>query len=76
MAGDDTEALQSVLECDEEREGLLRRERELLGRSPVDGGWGRSGCEMGGRRGRRRRRDREVEWERNGGRSGGQGKKW
>lgn len=41
MAGDDTEALQSVLECDEEREGLLRRERELLGRSSVDGGWGR-----------------------------------
>ena len=36
VAGDDTEALQSVLECDEEREGLLRRERELLGRSPVD----------------------------------------
>ena len=29
VVGDDTKALQSVLECDEKREGLLRREKEL-----------------------------------------------
>ena len=37
VVGDDTLALQSVLECDEERERLLKRERELLAKSSVDG---------------------------------------
>ena len=37
VVGDDTLALQSVLECDEEREKLLKRERELLAKSSVDG---------------------------------------
>lgn len=31
VAGDDTTALDSVLECDEERSRLLRMERELVG---------------------------------------------
>lgn len=29
VMGDETQALQSVLECDEKREGLLRLEQEL-----------------------------------------------
>jgi hypothetical protein len=29
VVGDDTQALQSVLQCDEKREGLLNREKEL-----------------------------------------------
>lgn len=29
VAGDETPALQSVLECDEKREALLREEREI-----------------------------------------------
>ena len=37
VVGDDTLALQSVLECDEEREKLLKRERELLAKSSADG---------------------------------------
>ena len=37
VVGDDTLALQSVLECDEERERLLKRERELLAKSATDG---------------------------------------
>ena len=37
VVGDDTLALQSVLECDEEREKLLKRERELLTKSSADG---------------------------------------
>ena len=37
VVGDDTLALQSVLECDEERERLLKRERELLTKSATDG---------------------------------------
>ena len=37
VVGDGTLALQSVLECDEERERLLKRERELLAKSSVDG---------------------------------------
>lgn len=32
VVGDDTKALQSVLECDEKREGLLREEKELNNR--------------------------------------------
>ena len=38
VVGDDTPALQSVLECDEEREKLLRRERELLAGTQSEGG--------------------------------------
>ena len=30
VVGDDTAALASVLECDEERETLLKRERDIL----------------------------------------------
>ena len=37
VVGDDTLALQSVLECDEEREKLLKREREMLAKSSADG---------------------------------------
>lgn len=35
VTGDDTPAIQSVLECDTEREELLRMERELTQRSPT-----------------------------------------
>lgn len=31
VVGDDTSAVDSVLECDQERSRLLRRERELVG---------------------------------------------
>lgn len=39
VVGDDTLALQSVLECDTEREELLRREQQLLLQMPGNGGW-------------------------------------
>ena len=38
VVGDDTLALDSVLECDTEREQLLARERELLAAADRDGG--------------------------------------
>ena len=38
VVGDDTLALDSVLECDTEREQLLTRERELLAAADRDGG--------------------------------------
>lgn len=46
VAGDDTPALQSVLECDTARESLLREERDLTAKISCGRGEGTEGARL------------------------------